>query len=74
MAFAADNAWTVVAWNESSAAAQFSVALPGATSTASAVSTDATHDLAAAAPPARTSTGSWLVDLPAGAIGTYTFR
>ena len=77
MAFAARYTWTVVAWNEGSAAARVGIALPQSTheiAETKTVETNATRQLADAAPPVRTAAGTWLVEVPAGTIATYTFR
>jgi hypothetical protein len=73
MAFAAENTWTVVVWNEGATVARFSVALPATPARATNVFTDVSHDLAPGPPPAHTSSGAWLVELPTGAVATYTF-
>jgi O-glycosyl hydrolase len=72
-AFASRNRWTVVTWNDSPARARFSLRLPERTNGGTAAITDATRDLQPSAPPRRTGAGTWVVDLPASAIATYTF-
>jgi O-glycosyl hydrolase len=77
LAFSTDSGWTVVTWNESSASAQYGLALPSAAvQLHDAAMTNATIDLQnidGASAPARTASGAWLVNLPARTIATYTF-
>ncbi|HMC71587.1 MAG TPA: glycoside hydrolase, partial [Mycobacteriales bacterium] len=77
LAFADGDQWTVVAWNEGKDAQSLGIALPNGTRSptqGTATFTSEHDDLKQGAPPARTSTGSWLVTIPPGTIATYTFK
>jgi len=73
LAFSSGSAWNVVTWNETSAAVDFGLNVPGAAKAGSAVVTNEASSLAAAAAPARTDSGAWLVKIPPRTIATYTF-
>ena len=74
MSFSSDSGWTVVAWNETKSDATFGLDLPNRTLTPEhAVVTNASHSLSPTTPPVRTTSGAWLVRLPASTIATYTF-
>ena len=77
LAFADGDQWTVVAWNEGKDAQSLGIALPNGTrlpTQGTATFTSEHDDLKQGAPPARTSTGSWLVTIPPATIATYTFK
>ncbi len=74
MAFANAGAWTVVTWNESNAGRTFGLELPGAVLNPGAmVVTNASSSLSTTSAPSRTTTGAWVVRLPARTVGTLTF-
>jgi O-glycosyl hydrolase len=74
MAFQRGAGWTVVAWNERRTVATFGLALPGSPTTVrDSVDTSSAHQLSPASPPARTSSGAWLVHLAPQTVVTYRF-
>jgi len=74
MAFASGTGWTVVTWNESASEATFGLDLPDHGLTADgAVLTNRSKSLASTTVPLRTTTGAWLVHLPAATVATFTF-
>ena len=73
MAFVNGKTWSVVVWNEADAPAVFGLTVPGTTTVTDAVSTSPLLSMTNSSRPARSSTGAWLVTLPAQTISTYTF-
>ncbi len=73
MAFESEKEWTVVTWNEGKMPANFGLKLPASVKAHTAVITNTETSLASRPVPARTDSGSWLVQLPPGTIATYTF-
>jgi O-glycosyl hydrolase len=74
MAFRHSRTWSVVAWNEGADRATFDLALPGRRTTVrDAVATSPTDQLSSTARPARTKAGTWVLDVAAQTIVTYTF-
>jgi O-glycosyl hydrolase len=75
MAFNDNSNWSVVAWNETAASAQATVAFPSGTQVhaGGGVQTDDKLILAAVPGAVATSNGSWLVDIPPQGVVTYRF-
>jgi len=73
MAFSAGATWTLVTWNESRQPASFALSLPGQAEVGGATVTNATKSLEPGTPAARTTTGTWRIDVPPATIATYTF-
>jgi O-glycosyl hydrolase len=73
MAFTVDGTTTVVAWNESRRPAAFALSLPGRADATGATVTNTTKNLEPGTPAARTTSGTWRIDLPPSTIATYTF-
>ena len=63
----------MVTWNESSAAVQYGLKVPGEATVGHVVATNETKSLAEGDAPVRTDSGAWLVKLEPKSIATYTF-
>jgi O-glycosyl hydrolase len=73
MAFASGHGWTVVTWNETGRELKYGLRLPTPGAIAGdATMTNATMNLSATNPPQRTTSGAFLVDLPARSVATYS--
>ncbi len=74
MAFTSPTGYTVVTWNEGASAVSYGLSVPGGQTIGTGVAmTNANGNLVAAPEPRRTTTGPWLLKLPAKTIVTYTF-
>jgi O-glycosyl hydrolase len=74
MAFSQGKEWTVVTWNERTSPARYALLLPHRGTAHAAVITNDANELQPAVLPAPTTTGAWLLELPARTIATYSFR
>jgi O-glycosyl hydrolase len=74
MAFSSGQGWTVVTWNETAREQKYGLRLPVRAVATDATMTDARMNLTKAKEPQRTTSGVFIVDLPAHSVATYSFR
>ena len=73
MAFSSGREWTLVTWNEGSAAVEYGLKVPGKARVGRVVVTNESQSLVGGDASVRTDRGAWLVRLPARTIATYAF-
>jgi O-glycosyl hydrolase len=74
MAFASGHDWTVVTWNETAREQKYGLRMSAQGMVAgNATVTDATRNLSNLAPAQLTTTGVFVLDLPARSVATYSF-